>query len=62
MSNPLETLLCSLAACENITARFYAKENKFEVKDFNFSKIHGSYDTTGFFEGGENNIIKEIEI
>lgn len=62
MINPLETLLCSLAACENVALRFYAKENNFEVKNFNFTKVHGSYDTTGFYEGNDNNIIKEIEI
>lgn len=60
--NPLETLLCSLAACENITTRFYAKDNNIEVKDINFIKIFGTYDTTGFFQVSDNNIIKEIEM
>ena len=62
MINPLETLLSSLVACENVALRFYARENNLEVKSFNFTKVHGLYDTTGFYDGNDNNIIKEIEI
>lgn len=45
--NPLQTVLGALAACENVTARFVAREMNFDLQDISF-KIKGEFDPRGF--------------
>lgn len=45
--NPLQSVLAALAACENVTARFVAREMKFDLQDLSF-KIKGQFDPRGF--------------
>lgn len=45
--NPLQSVLGSLAACENVTARFVAREMKFDLQDLSFN-ISGQFDPRGF--------------
>lgn len=45
--NPLQTILGALAACENVTARFVAREMNFDLQDITF-KISGQFDPRGF--------------
>lgn len=46
-SNPLQSVLGALAACENVTARFIAREMKFDLQDISF-EINGQFDPRGF--------------
>ncbi len=45
--NPLQSVLGALAACENVTARFIAREMNFDLQDITF-KIKGEFDPKGF--------------
>ena len=45
--NPLQSVLGALAACENVTARFIAREMNFDLQDISF-KIKGEFDPKGF--------------
>ncbi|OIJ18912.1 osmotically inducible protein C [Anaerobacillus alkalidiazotrophicus] len=45
--NPLQAVLGALAACENVTARFVAREMNFDLQDLSF-KIKGQFDPRGF--------------
>ncbi|HET7629181.1 MAG TPA: OsmC family protein [Bacillales bacterium] len=50
--NPLEAFLGALAGCENVTARFVAKEMDFDLAGMTF-EISGSYDSRGLKSGAE---------
>ncbi|MBM7650241.1 putative OsmC-like protein [Bacillus ectoiniformans] len=45
--NPLQAVLSSLAACENVTARVTAKEMDFDLQDFSV-EVQGTFDPRGF--------------
>lgn len=45
--NPLQSVLGSLAACENVTARMVAREIGFDLQDISFN-ISGEFDPSGF--------------
>lgn len=45
--NPLQGVLGSLAACENVTARLVAKEMEFDLQNIAFD-ISGEFDPRGF--------------
>ncbi|WP_422163836.1 OsmC family protein [Halobacillus sp.] len=45
-ANPLETLLASLAGCENAVANFVAKEMEFDLQGIDF-EINGELDSRG---------------
>lgn len=45
--NPLQSVLGSLAACENVTARFVAREMDFDLQDISFT-MKGQFDPRGF--------------
>ncbi|UCZ52169.1 OsmC family protein [Bacillus shivajii] len=45
--NPLQSVLGSLAACENVTARMVAREMNFDLQDITF-KMKGQFDPKGF--------------
>lgn len=45
--NPLQAVLGALAACENVTARFVAREMNLNLQDLSF-KIKGQFDPRGF--------------
>jgi putative redox protein len=51
--NPLQAVLGALAACENVTARFVAREMNFDLQDLTF-KIKGQFDPRGFM--GDPNV------
>ncbi|GGK11946.1 hypothetical protein GCM10010965_01150 [Caldalkalibacillus thermarum] len=51
--DPLTTLLSALAACENVTARFVAKELNFNLKGMRF-QVEGILDPRGFM--GDPNV------
>lgn len=48
--NPVEMLLCSLGACQCITARLFAKARKIEFEDLRV-ELEGDLDTDGFLRG-----------
>ncbi len=50
--NPVEMLLCSLGACQCITARFFAKARQIEFEDLHV-EVEGDLDTDGFLRGKE---------
>ncbi|UII56298.1 OsmC family protein [Cytobacillus spongiae] len=45
--NPLQSVLGALAGCENVTARFIAREMNFHLEDITF-EINGTFDPKGF--------------
>ena len=51
--NPLQSVLGSLAACENVTARIAAHEMNFNLEEISF-EVKGTFDPRGFM--GDPNI------
>ena len=51
--NPLQSVLGSLAACENVTARIAAREMNFNLEEISF-EVKGTFDPRGFM--GDPNI------
>ncbi|MDQ0340997.1 putative OsmC-like protein [Caldalkalibacillus uzonensis] len=51
--NPLQTLLCALAGCENVTAHVIAKQMNFDLQGITF-EITGEFDPRGFM--GDPNV------
>ena len=50
--NPVEMLLCSLGACQCITARFFARSQRIDLKDFRV-ELEGDIDPAGFLKGSD---------
>ena len=48
--NPVEMLLCSLGACQCITARFFARSQQIDLQDFRV-ELEGDLDPVGFIKG-----------
>jgi len=48
--NPVEMLLCSLGACQCITARFFARSQQIDLQDFRV-ELEGDLDPAGFIKG-----------
>jgi uncharacterized OsmC-like protein len=50
--NPVEMLLCSLGACQCITARFFARSQQIDLQDFRV-ELEGDIDPAGFLKGAQ---------
>lgn len=62
ISNPLESLVGALVACELHTFRDYANREKLNIQNIKFTKIEGAYDIANYMKGGKDNRISEINI
>jgi uncharacterized OsmC-like protein len=51
--NPVEMLLCSLGACQCITARFFARSQQIDLQDFRV-ELEGDLDPAGFIKGTQD--------
>lgn len=62
ITNAIENLLGSLAACEYSTFKLLSKHEKFHVEAIKFLRVESIYDTSRFLQGGPGNKLDEIFI
>ena len=62
ITNPLESLLAALTACELSTARGLTHKGKFHIKSINFTRVESGYNIGHFIKGGHDNQIDDVFI
>ena len=61
VTNPLESFIASLAACELSTFRVYTKKGPYKFSSVKF-EVESGYDVGHFMHGGPDNKINDITV